>query len=70
MMARQIREIGVMKAVGAGNGQIARLYLGMMLVLGLGGLIPSVPLAVVASRALVRMAAYNLNIQLESLSIP
>lgn len=70
MMVRQIREIGVMKAVGASNGQIARLYFCMMLALGIGALVLSLPPAVLAARALVRMAAHNLNIQIESLTIP
>ncbi len=70
MMVRQVREIGVMKAVGASRGQIARLYLGMMLALGLGALFLSVPPSVLAAKALVRMVAYNLNIQIESLAIP
>jgi putative ABC transport system permease protein len=70
MMARQVREIGVMKAVGAGTGQIARLYLAMMLVLGVGALVLAVPSSLWAARALAGMAAYNLNIKIASAAVP
>lgn len=70
MMVRQVREIGVMKAVGAGNGQIARLYLAMMLVLGVGALVLAVPSSLFAARALARMAAGNLNIKIASAAVP
>lgn len=39
MMARQVREIGVMKTVGATSGQIAGMHLAMMLGLGVGALV-------------------------------
>jgi putative ABC transport system permease protein len=70
MMARQVREIGVMKAVGARTGQIARLYLAMMLVLGVGALVLAVPSSLWAARALAGMAAYNLNIKIASAAVP
>ena len=70
MMARQVREIGVMKAVGAGNGQIARLYLAMMLVLGVGALVLAIPSSLLAARALAGMAAANLNIKIASAAVP
>ncbi|HEY2740514.1 MAG TPA: FtsX-like permease family protein, partial [Thermoanaerobaculia bacterium] len=70
MMSRQVREIGVMKAVGAGNGQIARLYLAMMLVLGLGALVLAIPSSLLAARALAGMAAGNLNIKIASAAVP
>lgn len=70
MMARQVREIGVMKTIGARSGQIAGLYLAMMLVLGAGALVLAVPLSVAGARAVAGMAAANLNIQIQSTAIP
>jgi len=70
MMSRQVREIGVMKAVGAGNGQIARLYLAMMLVLSAGALVLAVPSSLWAAGALSKMAAGNLNIKIASAAVP
>jgi len=70
MMARQVREVGVMKTLGATSGQLAGMYLAMMLVLGVGALVLAVPLSVVGGKALARTAAFNLNIDIASTVIP
>jgi putative ABC transport system permease protein len=69
-MARQVREIGVMKTVGARRGQLARLYLAMMLVPGVAALALAVVPARLAAQALAAMGARNLNIQIASLAAP
>ena len=45
LLAQQVRQIGVMKAVGARSRQIAGMYLVMVLVLGLLALAVAVPLS-------------------------
>jgi putative ABC transport system permease protein len=70
MMARQIREIGIMKAIGAGTGQIARLYFVMMLLLGVGAWVLAFPPTLFAARALAGTAASNLNLRIASTAIP
>ena len=43
IMASQVRQIGVMKAIGGTRGQIARIYLGQALLLGAAALLIAVP---------------------------
>jgi len=70
MMARQVREVGVMKAIGATSRQLAGMYLAMMFVLGAGALALALPLSVAGGTALARTAAFNLNIEIASTVIP
>jgi hypothetical protein len=44
MMASQVRQIGVMKAIGGTRWQIARIYFGQALFLGIAAVIVSIPL--------------------------
>ena len=45
LMAQQTRQIGIMKAVGGGNGQVFVMYLVLILVFGLAALVIATPLA-------------------------
>lgn len=66
LLAQQIRQIGVMKAVGARTGQIAGMYFGLVLLLGILALIISIPVSVLATRALVRFIAGLVNFDVAS----
>lgn len=70
LLARQVREIGVMKAVGASTGQMGGLYAVMMLLLGSGSAVLAVPPGLLAARALSRVVAGMLNFELASEAIP
>lgn len=70
LLSQQIRQIGMMKAVGGKNGQVMAIYLCIVLVLGLISLIVSVPLAVIAGRAYAYLCADILNFQIFSSAIP
>lgn len=70
MMASQVRQIGVMKAIGGTRRQVARIYLGQALFLGLAAVIVSVPLGVIGSRALCRYMALFLNFDINSFAVP
>lgn len=70
LMAGQVREIGMMKAVGARPAQIAGLYLGIALVLGLLAAAPSLPLAAIIGRAYAVFAAGLLNFDVAGYPIP
>jgi putative ABC transport system permease protein len=70
MMASQVRQIGVMKAIGGTSGQIARIYFGQALFLGIAAVIVSVPLGIIGSRALCRYMAYFLNFDINSFAVP
>ena len=70
MMASQVRQIGVMKAIGATRWQIARIYFGQALFLGIAAVIVSVPLGILGSRALCRYMAMFLNFDINSFAVP
>ncbi len=70
LMARQIRLIGVMKALGARRLQIAGIYLLESLLLGGVAVMPAVPLGIWGSRMLCRYMAGFLNFDIDSFSIP
>ena len=70
MMASQVRQIGVMKAIGGTRWQIARIYFGQALFLGIAAVIVSVPLGILGSRALCRYMAVFLNFDINSFAVP
>jgi putative ABC transport system permease protein len=70
MMASQVRQIGVMKAIGGTRWQIARIYFVQALFLGIAALVVSVPLGIVGSRALCRYMAIFLNFDINSFAVP
>ncbi|HZE89580.1 MAG TPA: FtsX-like permease family protein, partial [Verrucomicrobiae bacterium] len=70
LLAKQIRQVGVMKALGATTGQITGLYLAQVLVLSGLALAVGVPLGYAAGRAYARFSADMLNATLSSLAVP
>jgi putative ABC transport system permease protein len=70
MMASQVRQIGVMKAMGGTRRQIAGIYFGQALFLGIAAVIVSIPLGILGSRALCRYMAMFLNFDINSFAVP
>ena len=70
MMASQVRQIGVMKAIGGTRWQIARIYFVQALFLGIAAVVVSVPLGILGSRALCRYMAIFLNFDINSFAVP
>ncbi len=70
MMASQVRQIGVMKAIGGTRWQIARIYFSQALFLGAAAVIVSVPLGILGSRALCHYMAMFLNFDINSFAVP
>ncbi len=70
LLAGQVRQIGIMKAVGARGDQLLGMYLGMMLVLGILALAIAVPLAIVSGVAFARVLADQFNLDLTAAQIP
>ena len=60
MLGQQIRQIGVMKAIGGSAGQIAGIYLAMVLVLGLVALAIGLPISLALGRALSNYEAVQM----------
>ena len=69
-LARQVREIGIMKAVGGRSRQIAAMYLVMLVGLGAASLAISLPFGVVAGGTLSDMMAETMNFVITSHAVP
>jgi putative ABC transport system permease protein len=70
LLAQQIRQIGIMKAVGARASQIMGLYYGMVLFYGLLSLTIAVPLGALAGNAMTSFMAGLINFDITSFQIP
>ena len=70
MLAGQVREIGVMKSLGANSRQLATMYLGGALALGLVASLVSLPPAIAIGRAYGSMKAQMLNFTVDGYGIP
>jgi ABC-type transport system, involved in lipoprotein release, permease component len=70
LMARQIREIGMMKAIGASSSQIARLYLFTMIALSAIAVVLAIPLSRIGASILIRSTARMLNIDILNATMP
>lgn len=70
MLAAQTREIGVMKVLGASPGDIAALYAGFALALGVAASLVALPLAVAIARPYAAMKLDMLNFPLGDTAIP
>ncbi len=69
IIIQDVRQIGVMKAIGARQNTIVTLYLTMVLVFSSLSLAIAVPLATLAARALINFMAYFINFNLSEWSI-
>jgi putative ABC transport system permease protein len=70
LMAQQIRQIGILKVVGARSSQIVGMYLVLVLTYGALALALAVPLGVVGARALSQTMAGAFNFDLTQFRIP
>jgi putative ABC transport system permease protein len=70
LLAQQIRQIGVMKALGARTCQIAGLYFGTVLIFGIAALFIGIPLGQMAGRQYAAFTAGFLNFDITSNYVP
>jgi putative ABC transport system permease protein len=70
LMASQVRQIGVMKAIGGARSQIARIYLAQALLLGAAALVVAVPAGMLGCRVLGGKLAVFLNFDIRSFAVP
>ena len=70
LLAQQIRQIGIMKAIGARTGQIGRMYLALVAILGLGAVLLAIPGGIVVGRGLAEVVAQLLNFTIVSDALP
>lgn len=70
LLAQQIRQIGVMKAIGAQTRQIAGLYIVLILLISAAAILLGAPLSVLAGRGFAGVVGQLLNLTLYSKAIP
>jgi putative ABC transport system permease protein len=70
MLTGQVREIGVMKAIGARWPQLAAMYLAVAAALGALAVVIALPVALVAGRRYAALKAELLNFDIEGHAIP
>jgi putative ABC transport system permease protein len=70
ILAQQVRQIGVMKTIGARSSQLIGVYLGTVLIFGLLSLLVAVPLGMVAAYGFTAFLAQFLNFDVVFEGIP
>jgi putative ABC transport system permease protein len=70
LLTQQVRQIGIMKAVGARNGQIMGVYYAMVLIFCFLSLAIAVPLSALAARGLTSFIAHLVNFDVASYRVP
>ncbi len=70
LMASQVGQIGVMKAIGGTRWRIARIYFAQALLMGAAAILIGVPIGVWGSRELCRYLAVFLNFDIGSFAAP
>ncbi len=70
LMVKQVRQIGIMKTIGANSAQVTRLYLWMILIICLVALVVSVPLSRLAAAGFYGQIAELLNLEIRNNTIP
>lgn len=70
LLAQQVRQIGVMKAIGARSWQIARLYLALVILLSLVAILLGLPPGIAAGRGFANAVADLLNFTIADDFIP
>ncbi len=70
LLAQQVRQIGIMKSIGARGGQIIVMYLVLVVCFGLLALVLSYPAVQLATRAFTDLVAGLFNFDLASYAVP
>jgi putative ABC transport system permease protein len=70
IMASQVRQIGIMKAIGASRRQVCKIYFGEAALLGVAATVLAIPFGMIGSRALCRYLSYFLNFDINSFAVP
>ena len=70
LLVQQVRQIGIMKAIGARSWQIASVYLVLIVLVGIMAAIFGLPTGIAAGRGFAKVVAQLLNITIYSELIP
>jgi putative ABC transport system permease protein len=70
LLAQQVRQIGVMKAIGASRHQLIGMYVASVMLLAVAALVIAMPLAYLAGQVFAGLAAGLMNINITSTAVP
>jgi putative ABC transport system permease protein len=70
LLAQQVRQIGIMKAIGARSRQITSMYLALVVVLGIVAVALGLPFGIAAGRGFAGLVGQLLNFTIHSEAIP
>jgi putative ABC transport system permease protein len=70
ILARQIEQVGIMKAIGAPQKDILTMYLAMVLVFSFAALAIALPAGMLGARLLTLQLAHLLNIDVQGFDVP
>jgi putative ABC transport system permease protein len=70
ILARQVRQVGVMKAIGAPQRDVLAMYLAMVLIFSFMALAIALPAGMLGSRLLSLQLAHLLNIDVQGFDVP
>jgi putative ABC transport system permease protein len=70
LLAPQVRQIGMMKAIGARSAQVMQIYAGLIAAIGILAVAIGLPFGIAAGQALAQNTARMLNLELTSRSVP
>ncbi len=70
VMASQVRQIGILKAIGGSQFQVFQIYIAMLLIMGFVAGIFAVPLSVASGKAFSQFVAWKLNFNILTTTIP
>lgn len=70
VMAREVRQIGIMKTIGAHQHDLRRIYLGLVLAVGLISVFIAVPISTLAAHRFARFIAHELNFDGDRFVLP
>ncbi len=70
ILSRQVRQIGILKAIGGSRRDILVMYLAMVLIFGIAASVLAIPLAVWSGFAFSRFVASKLNFNILTTSLP
>ena len=69
LMAKQVRQIGVMKSLGATSWQVAGIYIRLVLILALVGVLLALPSGIMIATPFMHYASSELNLEVTRLTI-
>lgn len=70
LLAEQVRQIGIMKSIGARSSQVAGAYIMMVIVISTIALIVGIPVGIQSGESLAKIVAGLLNLKIYSFEIP